>query len=818
MPHSLPANRLRPLALACAAGLAYYAGCQAGFALRFPASGISFFWPPTAVLLAGLLVQPRRAWPALLGGTFVAHAIAHSQNGVAVEAWPVQFVGNAGQALLAAWILQRFGIDRNLFANLRTVLVFIGGACIAAPAIASLFPALVYVGQGWAADFASAWRARFITNAVASLTLVPTLLALLSWTRERRRPRAGRFVEYGLLLAGMVLADTAIRALNRHDVFGLSLSLYSPAPFLLWAAIRFGGSGLSVALLGTTLLTISAAAAGHGVFVGATAGDAVLGVQMLIVLHAVPTMLLAGLLRQNRTEHRLLMDAEQRTSAILRALPDVLVVHDRQGTPLAYGHDPDGDDNEQPWLLPPAGSRSVWDSLPADVIPAYRAAIETVTPQTAEILEYTQDRAGGPRRFEVRITAIDSARILAIVRDITDRWLADTALRQSQERYALATAAGSLGIWDLDIHTGRVHLHGSLAQALGYTDDEIGDTAGDWMRLVVEPDREAMQSRLEALVDGSLAHLEIEYRILCKDGSERWLVVNGRVSSTVDGRPARISGTYMDVTRRKESERALQNAHATVARIGRVSALAQLSASISHELRQPLTAIAANASACLRWLNAPASRDDIRGALTDVVNDAHRASHIVRSTHELFTNRPVEKAQLDVNQVIRSVVEIVAARLRESAVDVELRLARDLPTVAADPVLLQQVLLNLVSNAVDATRSIPITRREIRIDSRAGRRVAIVSVRDNGPGLESDEARRVFQPFYTNKLEGTGMGLALSHSIVKDHGGTLWAVRNARGGATFRFSIPLADPRERGPRRPAAVRVERAETLSRSSS
>ena len=184
----VPAPALRLVALAFASGVAYYAGCQAGFALRFPASGISFFWPPTAVLLAGLLVQPRRAWPALLGGTFVAHAIAHAQNGVSVAAWPVLVVGNAGQALLAAWILQRFGIDRNLFANLRTVLVFIGGACVAAPAIASLFPAFIYVSQGWAADFAAAWRARFITNAVASLTLMPTLLGLLSWMRERRRP------------------------------------------------------------------------------------------------------------------------------------------------------------------------------------------------------------------------------------------------------------------------------------------------------------------------------------------------------------------------------------------------------------------------------------------------------------------------------------------------------------------------------------------------------------------------------------------------------------------------------------------------------
>ena len=150
----------------------------------------------------------------------------------------------------------------------------------------------------------------------------------------------------------------------------------------------------------------------------------------------------------------------------------------------------------------------------------------------------------------------------------------------------------------------RVHLHGSLERSLGYADGEIGDRVEDWLGLTVDADREMIRSRLAAIEDEPEAAVEFEYRILCKDGSERWLVVNGRVSSVADGRPVRITGTYMDVTRRKESERALERAHATVARIGRVSALAQLSASISHELRQPLTAIAANASACLRWLAA----------------------------------------------------------------------------------------------------------------------------------------------------------------------------------------------------------------------
>jgi integral membrane sensor domain MASE1 len=150
-------------AMPLAAAAAYYLGCLMGFALRFPSSGISFFWPPNAVLTTALLIIPSRRWPLLLATTFVAHAVAHLQDGIPVGALSIQYVGNAIQALLAAWSIRRFGGVPN-FADLRRVTVFVVGACLMAPASASVVPASVYVTLGWAPDFLDAWRARTVSN------------------------------------------------------------------------------------------------------------------------------------------------------------------------------------------------------------------------------------------------------------------------------------------------------------------------------------------------------------------------------------------------------------------------------------------------------------------------------------------------------------------------------------------------------------------------------------------------------------------------------------------------------------------------------
>jgi PAS domain S-box-containing protein len=670
-------------AMPLAAAAAYYLGCLMGFALRFPSSGISFFWPPNAVLTTALLIIPSRRWPLLLATTFVAHAVAHLQDGIPVGALSIQYVGNAIQALLAAWSIRRFGGVPN-FADLRRVTVFVVGACLMAPAIASVVPASVYVTLGWAPDFLDAWRARTVSNTVATLTLVPSLLIL--WWSWRHRPvvRPSRVAEFVSLLLGLLLADRAAAYTGRADLFALSMTLYAMTPVLLWATVRFGGAGLSFALTATVLI-ISNAAAQMSPAAGGVPADAIVGVQLLLTANAVPLMLLAGLLEQNRVEHRSLVELEEKT-----------------------------------------------------------------------------------RESEL-------------------------ALRETQHRYALAMSVGVVGVWDLDARTGIMHVEGTLRTALGYDDGDVGDTFDDWRAVIFEADREEVKTRLAALINGQTPTMEAEFRLTRKDGSPRWVGVRAGVTGWSEGKATRVTGTYADVTERKESTRALRQANERLIRVGRIAVIGEVTASIAHELSQPLTAITTNVLACLRLLDSGPT-DDVREGLNDVLHDSRRASEILERTRRLFGPHSTQRTPVDMNAIVREVVKFAAPRLREFHVRVLVALDPDIPDVIADGVQMQQVLFNLVVNGTDAMNSVTGAQRHMCITTRKGKKHVVVSVRDSGTGLDPAHTTRVFEPFYTTKPGGSGLGLAISRSIVQSHGGTLWAVANRDRGSTFRFKIPIGRP------------------------
>jgi PAS domain S-box-containing protein len=536
-----------------------------------------------------------------------------------------------------------------------------------------VLPSYVYVLLGWASDFGTAWRARVISNAIASLTLIPSLVVCWRYLTTRPPVNPRRVIEFTALLLGLLLTTAAITNIDRSDAIGLSLALYGPAPLLLWATVRFGGTGLAFALLWTTLFTIYTALQGRGPLAGGTPADTVVGVQLLLTANAVPLMLMAGLLGQNRARHR--------------------------------------------------------------------------------------------------------------------------ALHDTQQRFALATTAGGIGIWELQATTSEIVVADNVHAILGYRPEEVGRHLDDWVKLIVDADREEVLTRLTSMTSGTSDSFEAEFRVAHKDGSIRWLTAKGGATETRDGVPVRILGTYADITERKESARALLEANDALVRTGRIAAMAAFSASIAHELSQPLTGIATNTSACLRWIDGtgPLPRLRLHNALDDVLNDCRRAAHIVERTHAMFSNRPTERRQVDLNLVLRDILDAVHARIRESGVRVKLRADRDLPAVLGDPVQMQQVVLNLVVNAIDAMRETVSQRRLLELRTRRSRRFAIVSVRDTGAGLQTDDRRRLFDPFFTTKTGGTGMGLTISRSIVASHGGSLWAASNVDRGMTFRFKVPIAD-------------------------
>jgi signal transduction histidine kinase len=230
---------------------------------------------------------------------------------------------------------------------------------------------------------------------------------------------------------------------------------------------------------------------------------------------------------------------------------------------------------------------------------------------------------------------------------------------------------------------------------------------------------------------------------------------------------------------------------AELARATRAITLGQLMASIAHEVNQPLTALIANAGAGLRWLAGPKPRlGHARRALTRIARDGNRASEVIARIRSLVRRADTQRNPLPLNGVIEAVIALLKTELRRHKITVKTRLAGTLPAVWGDRVQLQQVLLNLIMNAIESMGGVATRARLLTIATKFDASGVSIKVKDRGVGLDEDSLERVFEPFYTTKPQGMGIGLAISRSIVEAHGGQLWATRNRGSGATFEFRLP----------------------------
>jgi PAS domain S-box-containing protein len=247
-----------------------------------------------------------------------------------------------------------------------------------------------------------------------------------------------------------------------------------------------------------------------------------------------------------------------------------------------------------------------------------------------------------------------------------------------------------------------------------------------------------------------------------------------------------------DLTERVRASEALQEAQAELAHVTRVMALGELTASIAHEVNQPLAAIVADATASLNWLAAsPPDLGSAREALDAIVKDGHRAADVIQRTRQLAKKTSPQKARLDVNDVIRDVVPLIGTEMRSHEVSLRIDLAPALPPVLADRVQLQQVLINFVMNGIEAMASVDGRARELVIRSQPeDDDHVVVGVQDAGVGIDGEKTEQLFSAFYTTKPNGMGMGLSISRSIIEAHGGRLWATPNPDHGATFHFALP----------------------------
>ena len=376
--------------------------------------------------------------------------------------------------------------------------------------------------------------------------------------------------------------------------------------------------------------------------------------------------------------------------------------------------------------------------------------------------------------------------------EIAERKRAEEKLRQSESYLAEAQKITHTGSWAWEA-AGRsaLHLSEEWYRIYGF-DPEEGMPAWETRLRRIHPDDQARWTETIDKAISEMSEYEIEFRILFPDGAVKHLHSVGHPVLDRSGDLAQFVGSTTDITDRKRAEEALRQAHADLARISRITTMGELTASLAHEVNQPIAAAVTDANTCLRWLNRDhPDMEEARQAASRVVKDATRAAEVISRTRQLFKKGTPQSEWVDMNEVIHEMLALVIGDMSRLSISVRIELADDLPQIAGDRVQLQQVLMTLMMNGIDAMKDSNGTRELVVNSRRADNQQITVTISDTGSGLPREHAEKIFNAFFTTKPHGTGMGLRISRSIVESHGGRLWASHNSPRGATFHVNLPI---------------------------
>lgn len=377
--------------------------------------------------------------------------------------------------------------------------------------------------------------------------------------------------------------------------------------------------------------------------------------------------------------------------------------------------------------------------------------------------------------------------------DLEDWKQSEEKLRRSEERWRSVFENSAVGVAITDLDGRFVATNPVYQQMLGYTEEELRELSS--LDTTQQEFVEWNRRLIGELLHGKRQQFQIEKQYRRKDGKLVWVRNSVSVVPGSERVPRFLMALSEDITERKQAEEALAKARSDLARSARINSLAMLTASIAHEVSQPLSGIVTNASTCLRMLAAdPPNVDGARETARRTIRDGNRASEVITRLRTLFGKKEVRAEPLNLNQAIGEVIALSLSELQRERVCVRTELASDLFPVVGDRVQLQQVVLNLLRNACDAMNVVVDRPRELIIRTeRDGSYEVRVSVTDAGTGFDHEAEEEMFEAFYTTKTDGMGIGLSISRSIIEAHHGRLWALRNHGPGATFSFSIPCVN-------------------------
>jgi signal transduction histidine kinase len=458
------------LAVALLVSAAYYLTTKVGFAFALQPGSVSTLWMPNAILLAAFLLLPRRSWWVVLLAAGPAHFAAELQSGVPTAMVASWFVSNSVQALIGAVCIDRFVEGRLRFDSFRGLTIFLLCGALLAPFLSSFLDIALVQLNGWGhGSFWESWRIRFLSNVLATLTLVPVIVMWAAGGLKatlKAPPR--RYVEAALLALGLFAVGGVAFGVEHQVVERTPSLLYWPLPFLLWAAVRFGPRGASTCLLLVMFLAISGATHGQGPFVANSSADNALSIQWFLIVVSVPLMSLAVVLTEREQAEVALLESNERNQAILRALPDLVFLNNREGVYLGcHTRNPDA------LLVSPSVfmGKNIRDVLPPELAERFMDCFARLdgTDETL-VLEYSLEMGGEAKDYEARLVGAEGDKVLSIVRDVTETHRAAEAVRRGEEklrqsnRQVLALAARLINAQESERRRISLQLHDDLSQ------------------------------------------------------------------------------------------------------------------------------------------------------------------------------------------------------------------------------------------------------------------------------------------------------------------------------------------------------------------